>query len=127
MTQKRSTEFTCTKKRYLEVRVGVADPNTGPPNVGETMFQKHWTTDLEETNQHWTMEQCSRNTPTTKEEKKERRDEQSTIKSWTCQTKMIRYWSKFKSMIHHGIKIETKMVKTYVQGPNLTNQTLKRT
>ena len=70
----------------------VADLNTGPPNVEETMFQKHWTTDLEETNQHWTTEQCSRNTLTTNEKKRnEERDEQSTIKSWMCQTKMIRY------------------------------------
>ena len=51
----------------------VADLNTGPPNVEETMFQRHWTTDLEETNQHWTTEQCSRNTPTTNEEKKKER------------------------------------------------------
>ena len=65
-----------TKKGQLgslarkKVSRSVADPNTEPPNVGETMFQKHWTTDLEETNQHWTTEQCSRNTPTTNEEKK---------------------------------------------------------
>ena len=71
----------------------VADLNTGPPNVEETMFQKHWTTDLEEpinigsrNSARVTLRQQMK-----KKERNEERDEQSTIKFWTCQTKMIRY------------------------------------